>query len=297
MQNFRNLVPDAALVQETVQHLRANGGRDTSVAVAEAVLQIPDPDPSLATTLLSELVREDWRVGVCEETHEVELLCEDDDCRRLEEADFVVFDVETTGPKTPPCRIMELGACRVSGGRIVAEFRTLVNPRMPIPPFISSLTGISDQMVAGAPLFEEVAADWLAFADLSVLVAHNAVFDVRFINHELSLVFPGRRMPNAHLCTVSLARRLMPELKSFRLQALASHFSVAHRYRHRAGDDARATAEVFLFLLEHLRRSGVSDVGGARRYKSSAQRRARPDAAAKGQPADAPQALPAVEPA
>jgi DNA polymerase III epsilon subunit family exonuclease len=277
MQNFRNLVPAAALVQETVRHLRANGGRAKSVEVAEAVLQIPDPDPAFATTLLSELVREDWRVGVSEETHEVELLCEDDECRRLEETDFVVFDVETTGPKTPPCRIMELGACRVSGGRIVAEFRTLVNPRMPIPSFISALTGISDNMVAGAPVFEEVAADWLAFADLSVLVAHNAIFDVRFINHEVSLVYPGRRMPNAHLCTVSLARRLMPELKSFRLHALATHFSVPHRFRHRAGDDARATAEVFLLLLEHLRRSGVEDIGGARRYRSAPAKQPQPE--------------------
>jgi DNA polymerase III epsilon subunit family exonuclease len=289
MQNFRNLVPDAALVQETVKHLRASGGRAKSIELAEAILQIPDPDPTLATTLLSELVREDWRVGVSEETHEVELLCEDDECRRLEETDFIVFDVETTGPKTPPCRIMELGACRISGGRIVAEFRTLVNPRMPIPPFIAALTGITDEMVASAPTFEEVASDWLAFADLSVLVAHNAIFDVRFINHELSLVYPGRRMPNAHLCTVSLARRLMPELKSFRLHALAKHFSVQHRFRHRAGDDARATAEVFLFLLEHLRRHGVEDLGGARRYRTAPARKPQPETVAPAQ-------SPAVEP-
>jgi DNA polymerase III epsilon subunit family exonuclease len=290
MQTFRNLVPDAALVQETVQHLRASGGRASSVEVAEAVLQIPDPDPTLASTLLTDLLREDWRISVCDETHEVALICEDDECRPLNEAEFVVFDVETTGPKTPPCRIMELGACRISGGRIVAEFRTLVNPQMPIPPFISTLTGISNEMVADAPVFEEVAGDWLNFAGLSVLVAHNAIFDVRFINHELSLVFPGRRMANAHLCTVSLARRLMPELKSFRLNALAKHFSVAHRYRHRAGDDARATAEVFIFLLEHLRRGGVHDVGGARRYRLAPPRKAQPES-----PAHAPQ--PAVEPA
>ncbi|HZI18482.1 MAG TPA: exonuclease domain-containing protein [Pyrinomonadaceae bacterium] len=298
MRNFRNLVPDAALLQETIQHLRASGGRAKSVEVAEAVLQIPDPDPALATSLLSELFCEDWRLSVSEETHEVQMLCEDDECRSLDEADFVVFDVETTGPKTPPCRIMELGACRVSGGRIVAEFRTLVNPRMPIPPFISSLTGISDEMVADAPAFEEVAADWLSFADLSVLVAHNAIFDVRFINHELSLVYPGRRMPNAHLCTVSLARRLMPELKSFRLHALANHFSVSHRFRHRAGDDARATAEIFLFLLERLRRGGVRDIAGARRYRLAPAKKPRPEPAteAVAQAAEAAQARPATEP-
>ena len=73
-----------------------------------------------------------------------------------------------------------------------------------VPRFIVGLTGISDAMVASAPTFEEVAADWLDFAGTAVLVAHNAVFDVRFINHEVASVFPGRRMMNSHLCTVAL---------------------------------------------------------------------------------------------
>jgi DNA polymerase III epsilon subunit family exonuclease len=162
---------------------------------------------------------------------------------------------------------MELGACYVRRGRIVAEFQTLVNPLTDIPPFISGLTGITGQMVAGAPTFDEVAADWLRFAGNAILVAHNAIFDVRFINHELSLVFPGRRMPNPHLCTVSLARRMLPDLKTFRLPALAEHFSVPHPVRHRAGNDARATAEVFLLLLGLLQQQGVNDVAGARSFK------------------------------
>ncbi len=266
MRNFRCLVPDSALVEETVQLLRSNGGRARAEEVAELVLQLPALEAPLASTLVSELVREDWRLGVCEKTHEVTLLCEDDDCRALFEADFVVFDLETTGPKMPPSRIMELGACRVSRGRIVAEFQTLVNPEMPIPDFIARLTGIRDEMVAGAPTFDRVAPEWLDFADTAVLVAHNAVFDVRFMQHELSRLFPGRKMMNQHLCTVSLARRVLPELKSFRLGALAEHFKVRHPARHRAGDDARATAEVFLLLLEELDRQGVRDVAGARRF-------------------------------
>lgn len=266
-QSFRNLVPDSALVEETILMLRASGGRATSTEVAEAVLELPGLEPSLATALVSELVSEDWRVSVSEDSHEVEVLCEDDGCRPLSETDFVVFDIETTGPKMPPSRIMEIGATRVRAGRIVAEFQTLVNPRTPIPPFIVGLTGIRDEMVAGAPTFEEVAADWLSFAGTAVLVAHNAVFDVRFINHEIASVFPGRRMMNSHLCTVSLARRLLPELKSFRLVALAEHFRVPHHTRHRAGDDARATARVFLRLLEHLHENGVRDLDGARQFQ------------------------------
>ncbi|MCA1635996.1 MAG: hypothetical protein LC802_20465 [Acidobacteria bacterium] len=201
MQTFRNLVPDSALVQEAIELLRSSGGHAPAVEVADAVLQLPDLDPALAATLVADFIEGDWRLRVAEETLEVELLCEDDDCRQLGEADFVVFDVETTGPKTPPCRIMELGAIRVSRGRIVAEFQTLINPLMPIPPFIANLTGINETMVARAPTFDEVAADWLAFADQAVLVAHNATFDVRFINHELSLLYPGQRMSNPHLCT------------------------------------------------------------------------------------------------
>jgi DNA polymerase III epsilon subunit family exonuclease len=267
MQTFRNLVPDSALVEETILMLRTSGGRARAAEVAESVLELPGLEDSLAATLVGELVKDDWRLRVAEDSREVLLLCEDDETRALSETEFVVFDIETTGPKMPPSRVMEIGAARVRAGRIVAEFQTLVNPCMAIPPFIASLTGIRDEMVADAPAFEEVAADWLLFADTAVLVAHNAVFDVRFINHEVANVFPGMRMMNSHLCTVALARQLLPDLKSFRLGALAQHFSVTHGTRHRAGDDALATAHVFIRLLEHLDESGVRDLGGARRFK------------------------------
>ena len=270
MQTFRNLVPDGddwQLVEETIRLLHSQGGRAQATEVCACVFDLPDLDPYVASSYVAGLVGEDWRLRVLEETGEVEVLCEDDECRALSETEFVVFDIETTGPKMPPSRVMEIGAARVRDGRIVAEFQTLVNPLTPIPPFIAGLTGIRDEMVAGAPTFEEVAADWLDFADTSVLVAHNAVFDVRFINREVGHAFPGRRMMNSHICTVSLARQVLPELRSFRLGALAEHFAVPHRTRHRAGDDARATASVFIRLLEHLDENGVRDLGGARRFR------------------------------
>lgn len=272
MQPFRNLVPDSTLIHEAIQLLRCRGGRASAVEVADTVLQLPELDPPLAATLVAELIKDDWRLRVDDTAHFIELLCEDDELRALSDTDFVVFDVETTGPKTPPGRIMELGACRVRRGRIVGEFQTLINPLTPIPPFIAQLTGISDAMVAGAPLFEDIAPDWLDFADRAVLVAHNAPFDMRFINHELSLVYPGRRMCNSHLCTVSLARRAVPELPSHRLHLLAEHFAVNFPRRHRAFDDARATAEVFIFLLERLCRDGVRDIASARQYRRSEAR-------------------------
>src|SRR5215208_2881155 len=269
MQTFRNLVPDSTLVDETIKLLHSNGGRAPATEVCACVLELPDLDAAVAAALVAELIGEDWRLRVNEDGSGVEVLCEDDECRALSETDFVVFDIETTGPKMPPSRVMEIGAARVHAGRIVAEFQTLVNPLMSIPPFIAGLTGIRDEMVAGAPTFDEVVPRWLDFAGTSVLVAHNAVFDVRFINHEVTNVFPGLRMMNSHICTVSLARQLLPELKSFRLGALADHFAVPHRTRHRAGDDARATARVFLRLLEHLEEHGVHDLSGARRFQKS----------------------------
>jgi DNA polymerase III epsilon subunit family exonuclease len=284
MQTFRNLVPDSELVEEAIKLLHSYGGRAPATEVCACVLELTDLEPAAASALVSELIGEDWRLRLGADGW-VEVLCEDDECRALSETDFVVFDIETTGPKMPPSRIMEIGAARVRSGRIVAEFQTLVNPRTPIPPFISGLTGIRDEMVASAPTFEDIAHRWLDFAGTSVLVAHNAVFDVRFINHEVAHVFPGQRMMNSHICTVSLARQLLPELKSFRLGALAEHFSVPHRTRHRAGDDARATARVFIRLLEHLDGHGVRDLGGARRFKvekpkTNGQRSAEPSASA-----------------
>ena len=273
MQTYRNLISDSNLVQEAIQLLRLRGGRAPAAHIADSVLQLPDLDPPLAALLVSELIKDDWRLRILNESSEVELICDDDDeCRRLGETDYVVFDVETTGPKTPPCRIIELGAYRVRCGHIVGEFQTLLNPQMKIPPFIIGLTGISDEMVSHAPDFAEVAPEWLRFADNAVLVAHNAQFDVRFINHELSLVFPGRRMANPHLCTVSLGRRIVPEIANHRLHTLAEHFAVTISNRHRAGGDARATAEVFIMMLELLQRYGVRDLAQARNFQMRGRR-------------------------
>lgn len=271
VQNQRALISDCPRVRETVAFLRASGGRAPATSVAEAVFQLEGIDPESAALLVSELVSEDWRVRVSSDgTHEVELLCEDDDCRALDATDYVVFDVEATGSKAPPARVMELGAYRLSGGRIVDEFQTLINPRAPIPAFISNLTGITDAMVAPAPPFEEVACRWLSFADGAVLVAHDAdefPFDVRLLNHELSLIYPRKRMANPHLAAVPLSRRVVPGLVNHRLPTLAEHFSVPLLRRHRAAEDARATAEIFLHLLAALRENGVNSLGEARRFK------------------------------
>ncbi|HEX8160922.1 MAG TPA: exonuclease domain-containing protein [Pyrinomonadaceae bacterium] len=267
-----NLVSASPFAEEAVLMLRAHGGRARVEAVAEHVLQIPCPDPATAALLVSSFADDDWRLRLRDD-HEVELDCDDDECRPLDATDFVVFDVETTGSKIPPSRLVEIGAYRVSGGRIVSEFTSLVNPQTPIPPFISSLTGISDAMVAAAPAFDVIAAELLDFVGKSVLVAHNSSFDVRFLNYEVGRAYPGRKMCNAEMCTVSLSRRVVPALANHRLHTVAAHFGVSIRNRHRAPGDARATAEVFIRLLDMLRDEGVGDIAGARRFRAEPEPR------------------------
>ncbi|MEJ7713444.1 MAG: exonuclease domain-containing protein [Pyrinomonadaceae bacterium] len=246
--------------------MRAGGGSAAVADVAHIVLRISGLDPKFALGLVSDLISDDPRLRLSEDG-KVELAGEDVESKPLNETEFVVVDVETTGAKTPPARIMEIGAYRVARGRIVAEFETLVNPEAHIPYYISELTGITNTMVSKAPKFSDVAEDWLRFAGAAVIVAHNAPFDVRFLNYELARVYPGRRMLNPNICTVSLARRVLPELSSHKLDAIAQHFSIPIPERHRAPSDARATAQVFLHILERLSDHGVTDLAQARKIK------------------------------
>jgi DNA polymerase-3 subunit alpha (Gram-positive type) len=123
-------------------------------------------------------------------------------------------------------------------------------------------------MVKQAPLFAEVAPRWLEFVADAVLIAHNAPFDTNFLNHEISRVYPGHRMMNPHLCTVTLSRRTVPGLTNYRLETVAEHFSIPILDRHRAGSDALATAEVFLRILTRLEGHGVRDLAAARTFQS-----------------------------
>ena len=265
----RNLVSDSALVQETIEMLRGCGGSASAANIADLILKLSDMDAALAGALVADLIKDDHRLAIRDDSM-IELISgEDAEARLLREADFVVVDLETTGAKAPPGRITEVGAYRISQGRIVAEFQTLVNPEMTIPPFIVHLTGITDQMVKGAPVFAEVADQWLDFVGDAVVVAHDAQFDVRFLNHELARVFPGQRMANTQLCTVTLSRRVIPGLLNYRLHTVAEHFNVPIYNRHRAAGDARATAEIFIRMLARLDHYGVRYLSEARHFKIS----------------------------
>ena len=266
MPPYPNLVSDSTLVQDTIDLLTGSGGRAAATEIVDAVFKLSHVDDELAGLLVADLIRNDRRFKI--ENHTVELLQDDRQSRLLKELDFVVVDVEATGAKTPPNRLIELGAYRIRGGRIVDKFHSLVNPEIPIPRFVMSLTGISNDMVKDAPVFADVAPKWLDFVSDSVLVAHNAPFDTSFLNHEISRVYPGHRMVNPHLCTVRLSRRAMPDISNHRLETIASHFSIPIASRHRAGSDALATAEIFLLLLVELEEThGIKDLAAARRFQ------------------------------
>ena len=266
MPPFTNLVSDSTLVQETIDLLRDCGGRANAAEIVDAVFKVSHLDDELAALLVADLVKGDRRFRIVD-SKTIELQHDDIETRLLDDLDYVVVDLEATGAKMPPNRVIELGAYRIRGGRIVDNFLTLVNPEIPIPRFVISLTGITNEMVKAAPVFADLAPRWLDFVSDAVLVAHNAPFDTSFLNHEISRVYPGHRMINAHLCTVRLSRRVFPGLTNYRLDTVADHFSIPISHRHRAGSDALATAEVFLHLLSRFGDHGVKDLGAARRFQ------------------------------
>lgn len=267
MPPYSNLVSDSTLVQDTIDLLTCSGGRAAASEIADAVFKMSHIDDELAGLLVADLIRNDRRFKIIE-NNTVELQQDDRQSRLLKDLDFVVVDVEATGAKTPPNRLIELGAYRIRGGRIVDKFMSLVNPEIPIPRFVASLTGISNDMVRNAPVFADVAPQWLDFVSDSVLVAHNAPFDTSFLNHEISRVYPGHRMVNPHLCTVRLSRRALPDLSNHRLDTIATHFSIPIASRHRAGSDALATAEIFILLLTELEETyGIKNLAAARKFQ------------------------------
>ena len=172
---------------------------------------------------------------------------------RIRSLEYVVVDVETTGGACDSGhRITEVCAVRVSGdGAITGEFTTLVNPDRYIPPAITQLTRITHDMVSFAPRFDEVAPELRDFLEGAVFVAHNAAFDWRFVAYELVRACLEPLYARV-LCTVRLARKIVPEVSSRSLDALSWYFGVENEARHRAFGDARATALIFQRLLDRM---------------------------------------------
>jgi len=162
--------------------------------------------------------------------------------------DYVVFDLETTGFSPKKNRIIEIGAVKVRGGEITERFSTFVNPQIPIPFDIEELTGIRDDMVIDAPLIGEILPEFMEFCKGCVMVAHNAEFDMSFIQ---------KNCEDLHLAcdftvadTVAMARFLLPQLNRYKLDTVAKAVGVSLENHHRAVDDAACTAEIFVKFIE-----------------------------------------------
>lgn len=159
--------------------------------------------------------------------------------------DYVIFDLETTGLSTESDAVIEISALKVSGGEIIDEFSTLVNPKIHIPYMASSVNGITDDMVKDAPVMETALKDFIAFIGNSVLVGQNIKrFDLMFIRRDAERFF-GKNITNDYVDTLYLARRYLPELESHSLESLSYHYDISYEGAHRALADCNINKLVY----------------------------------------------------
>ena len=177
---------------------------------------------------------------------------------------YVVFDIETTGFSNMEDRIIEIGAVKVQNGEIVDYYSTFVNPGIPIPFEITNLTSITDEMVMDSPKIDVILPEFLEFVGDAVFVAHNAGFDVGFIEQNCkNLGLPSKF---TYLDTVALARVLLPTLAKYKLNIVAKALGISLENHHRAVDDAKATAEIFVKFVEMLKEREIMTLADVNRF-------------------------------
>jgi len=178
--------------------------------------------------------------------------------REIENCEFVVFDLETTGLNPYSCNITEIGAVKVKNGNILDTWSSFVNPEMPIPPKITELTSITDDMVKDAPTMAKALPEFFEFCRGAILVAHNTSFDCNFLKVKCKDL--GMAFDFAYLDTLALARNLYPTLKNYKLNTLTKHLKVVLQNHHRAVDDAMATARIFIIMMDELKSREVTEL-------------------------------------
>lgn len=180
---------------------------------------------------------------------------------------YIVTDIETTGLSKYRHCVTEIAAIRVKNNEIIDEFQTLINPEKKIPKFITKLTGISDEMVKDAPKIYEVMPDFIKFIGNDILVAHNASFDYGFLEYNAK-IHAQHNMENQKICTIKLARRLVPNAGSRKLLSLCEYFNITNETAHRAMSDVLATKELFQKLHNQLLKAGVEQQKDILRFES-----------------------------
>ena len=171
---------------------------------------------------------------------------------------FAVVDIETTGSHASGNGITEIGIVIHDGKNILHFYESLVNPHIPIPYFIQRLTGISNQMVANAPSFREIASQVFELLQDKIFVAHNVNFDYSFVKHHLAEA--GYDLDTKKLCTVRLSRKVLPGLNGYSLGKLTQRLGINHARHHRAGGDAMATAELLTIILDNDKEGAVESM-------------------------------------
>ena len=291
--------PATILVERAADYLKC--GPATSQALVASVCQLSALPSFIAEHLAVTLLREHsrfvrtpdgaWRLR--EPGAPAWRVREPADEPLLSSLSFAVVDVETTGGQPGATdRITEIAIVTVREGRVADVYETLVNPERAIPPFITRLTNISWEMVRDKAPFRDVCERVVRALDGHVFVAHNAAFDWRFVSTEISRA-TGRELTGRRLCTVRLARRLLPQLRRRSLDWVAMHYGVEipPGQRHRAAGDALATAQCLLRMLDDARAHGCErwselerflSTGSAKKTKRRARRAlAMPQAADK----------------
>lgn len=172
--------------------------------------------------------------------------------------EFVSFDIETTGLSAKNGdRIIEIGAVKIKNGKVIDVFHSLINPGIKIPYRITELTGLTDRDVKDSPGFEKVLYEFKAFTEDLVLVAHNAKFDLGFIEHYGAFIDIEFNVP--YIDTVQMSRYLLADLESHKLNLVADRLKVRQDSHHRADDDARVCGEIFIKLSEMLKDEAAAD--------------------------------------
>lgn len=243
-------------MERALRYLEA--GPAESMALSRDVLGLTGAPPVVAERLAVALLGPDPRVAR-DHRGRWRLTLTSRASTPLADAVFAVVDVETTGSRPGAGdRITEIAVVVVGpGGRMETAYEGLVNPEHPIPPAVTRLTRITNEMVRDRPIFAEIADEVLSALAGRVFVAHNAQFDWRFVESELRRA-RALRLDGPRVCTVRLARRLVPEVKHRGLDSLSRYFGVEIDGRHRAGPDARGTAAVLLRLLDRATELGAS---------------------------------------
>ena len=199
----------------------------------------------------------------------------------LRSLSYAVVDTETTGGSMWfGDRITEVAAVIVRNGAIAEVYERLVNPERSIPPFITALTNITWDMVRDAPTFDQIAPELMGVLEGNVFVAHNANFDWRFLTNEISRA-TGHQLRGRKLCTVKIARKVLPQLSRRSLDYIARYYGVEIHNRHRAGGDALATAKCLVRMLDDLSDHGCetwTDLQALLRSSSRKKRKRRPPA-------------------